>query len=77
MLKRILVAAAIAGFAIVLASPAAMASKRPVPQGSVTFFMNSPSLGSVSHGARMSAGQKKQRLLVPAVQMVRCASRKC
>jgi hypothetical protein len=81
MLKRTLVAAAIAGFATALAGQAAMAaaSKRTVPAGSVTFFVNSPSQRSVSQGSRMSAGQKKQGLgmLVPAVQTVRCASRGC
>jgi hypothetical protein len=73
MLKRALVAAAIAGFAMALAGPAAMAaaSKRTVPAGSVTFFVNSPSPRPVSQGLSMSAGQNKQRMLVPAVQIVR------
>ena len=78
MLKRILVAAAAAGFATALAGPAAMAaaSKRTGPVGSVTFSIDSPQQ-SVSQGARMSAGQNKQgigSLLVPAVQRIREAA---
>ena len=43
MLKRTLVAAAIAGFAMALAGPAAMAaaSKRTMPAGSVRFTVDS------------------------------------
>jgi thiazole synthase ThiGH ThiG subunit len=79
MLKRTLVAAAIAGFAMALAGPAAMAaaSKRMVPAGSVRFTVDSMPQRSVSQGSSMSAGQKKQWILVPAVQTVRCASRGC
>jgi hypothetical protein len=71
MLKRTLVAAAIAGLATALAGPAAMAAQRTVPTGSVRFHVDSAPQRSVSLGARMSAGQKKQWMLVPAVQIVR------
>jgi hypothetical protein len=74
MLKRTLVAAAIAGFATVLAGQAAMAaaSKRTGPVGSVRFTVDSPSSQRpVSRGVSMSAGQKKPWILVPAVQIVR------
>jgi hypothetical protein len=71
MLKRTLVAAAIAGFATALAGQAAMAAQRTVPTGSVRFTVDSVPQRSVSPGARMSAGQKKQWMLVPAVQIVR------
>jgi Cu/Ag efflux pump CusA len=76
-LKSALVAAigtvAIAGFAMALAGPAAMAaaSKQTVPTGSVRFTVDSVPQRSVSQGARMSAGQKKQWMLLPAVQKVR------
>jgi hypothetical protein len=83
-LKSTLVAAigtiAVAGFVTALTGPAAMAAgpKRTVPQGSVTFTVDSVH-HRVAHGSSMSAGQKKQRILtgmlLPAVQSVRCASR--
>ena len=71
MLKRTLVAAAIAGFAMALAGPVAMAAQRTVPAGSVRFTVDSVPQRSVSLGARISAGQKKKWMLVPAVQIVR------
>jgi len=81
-LKSALVAAigtvAIAGFATSFADHAAMAAQRTVPTGSVRFLHDPIPPRSVSRGAITSAGQKKQGwMLVPAVQMVRCASRKC
>jgi hypothetical protein len=83
-LKSALVAAigtvAIAGFATALAGQAAMAagSQRTMgPLGSVRFTVDSAAHRSVSQGSRMSAGQNKQGLLVPAVQTIRCASRRC
>ena len=73
MLKRTLVIAAIAGFATAFAGPAAMAagSNRTVPLGSVRFHVDSVPQRSVSQGSSMSAGQKRQWMLLPAVQKVR------
>ena len=72
MPKRNLVIAAI-GFATAFAGTGAMAagSNRVVSQGSVRFHVDSATQYPVSQGARMSAGQKKQWMLVPAVQVVR------
>jgi len=68
---------AIAGFATALADQAAMAAPRTVPTGSVRFLHDPVPMRSVSQGSRMSARQNTQGLLVPAVQMVRCTSRRC
>jgi hypothetical protein len=70
MLKRALVAPAIAGFAIALAGQAAMAAQRTVPAGSVRFLHDSAFVRSVSQGSSLSARQKRQgiSLVVPAVK---------
>ena len=51
-----------------------MQRQRVGPQGQVRFFVDSPAQQPVSQGSNTSARQKKQRLLLPAVQKVRPAA---